>query len=161
MSREVRKVTKDWVHPKRGDGSYQPMFDEYYGDVLNEWLLENKAWSDGTHPDLQENPSEKEEYPFYAEWAGDPPEVIFYKTTKDKEEDLTYLQMYETTSEGTPISPVFERAEDLARWLANTGASAFAGRSATYDQWLAMINRGWAISAVGTTGGLVSGVEAS
>ncbi len=160
MSRAVRKVTKDWVHPKRADGSYEPMYDEDYGDVLNEWLRENKEWSDGIHPDLLENPSYKKEYPFYAQWCDDPPAVRFYKTTKDKEEDLTYLQMYETTSEGTPISPVFEKAEDLARWLANTGASAFAGRSATYDQWLAMINRGWAISAVGTTGGLVSGVEA-
>ena len=74
-------------------------------------------------------------------------------------------QMWETTSEGSPISPVMETPEDLARWLDNNRASAFADQSATYEQWLAMIGGpGWAISAVGTVGpggvSIVSGVAA-
>lgn len=36
-------------------------------------------------------------------------------------------QMWEDTSEGSPMSPVFATREELARWLAN------------YDQWLAII----------------------
>lgn len=31
----------------------------------------------------------------------------------------THLQMYETCSEGTPISPVMATAEELAHWLAD------------------------------------------
>ena len=70
-------------------------------------------------------------------------------------------QMWETTSEGSPISPVFATAEDLAHWLAETGASSFGAMTATYEQWLAMGRSGWAPSAVAAPGvGLVSGVEA-
>jgi hypothetical protein len=67
--------------------------------------------------------------------------------------------MYETTSEGTPISPVFETPEALAHWLADTGASAFGGSTATYEQWLSTARAGWAPSAVATGGSLQSGVE--
>ena len=73
-------------------------------------------------------------------------------------------QMWETTSEGSPISPVFETPEELARWLADTGASALGSQTATYDQWLAMIvGPGWALSGMLTVGDgmrLQSGVEA-
>ena len=69
------------------------------------------------------------------------------------------LRMYSTISEGTPISPAFRTPEELARWLADTGASAFAGMTATYEQWLATCRSGWAPSAVACGGNLVSGVE--
>ena len=69
-------------------------------------------------------------------------------------------QMWETTSEGSPISPVFASPEDLASWLASNGASSFGSLTASYDEWLAMIMQGWAISAVACNGELVYGVEA-
>ena len=43
-------------------------------------------------------------------------------------EERTHYQMYETCTEGTPISPVMETPENLARWLADNGASAFGGQ---------------------------------
>lgn len=71
-------------------------------------------------------------------------------------------QMWETTSEGSPISPVCETPQLLSRWLVDNNASAFGGNGATYDQWLGMIHEGWAISAVGIPGrGIISGVEAA
>ncbi len=71
-------------------------------------------------------------------------------------------QMWETTSEGSPISPVFATPEELAGWLANTKASSMGSNTATYEQWMGMIvGPGWAMSMVGIPGvGLVSGVEA-
>jgi hypothetical protein len=70
-------------------------------------------------------------------------------------------QMWETVSEGSPISPVFATPEELARWLADTGASAFGDMTATYEQWLATCKKGWAPSAVlSADKGLRSGVEA-
>lgn len=70
-------------------------------------------------------------------------------------------QMWETTSEGSPISPVFATPEELARWLANTGASAFGSDTATYDQWLKMIGVGHSFASCVMTGGdLLSGVAA-
>ncbi|MNR40154.1 hypothetical protein D3C85_1584160 [compost metagenome] len=68
--------------------------------------------------------------------------------------------MYETTSEGSPISPAFETPEQLARWLADNGASAFGGSTASYASWLRVANGGYAPSAVLSSAGLQSGVEA-
>ena len=48
-------------------------------------------------------------------------------------------QMWETTSAGSPISPVFETPEDLADWLQATGTSLFGSRSASREEWLGII----------------------
>lgn len=48
-------------------------------------------------------------------------------------------QMWETTSEGSPMSPVFATPEELAAWLARTGASTFGSHTATTAEWLKII----------------------
>lgn len=48
-------------------------------------------------------------------------------------------QMWETTSEGSPMSPVFATADELAQWLADSGASLFGSATAPKAQWLAII----------------------
>lgn len=69
-------------------------------------------------------------------------------------------QLWCTTTEGTPMSPVFPTPEGLAEWLADTGASSFGRQTATYEQWLKFIKGpGWAPSAIGSKLGLKSGVE--
>ena len=67
-------------------------------------------------------------------------------------------QLWSTTSEGHPVSPVFATAEALARWLADTGASSFGNDTATYEQWLAMCRSGWAPSFAESGGTIQSGV---
>jgi hypothetical protein len=47
-------------------------------------------------------------------------------------------QMWETTSEGSPISPVFATAEELAGWCAG-GATVFGHSTATAREWLSII----------------------
>ncbi len=69
-------------------------------------------------------------------------------------------QMWENTSEGSPISPVMATPGELARWLADNGASAFGSMTATYEQWLGMIEAKWAPSAVIEGGVMKSGVQA-
>jgi hypothetical protein len=71
-----------------------------------------------------------------------------------------WWQMWETVSEGSPISPAFEQPEELARWLAqNRGGSIDEGVSA--EKWMDFImGPGWAPSMMGNSSGLVSGVEA-
>ncbi|MBZ9659837.1 hypothetical protein LB523_12345 [Mesorhizobium sp. ESP-6-4] len=67
-------------------------------------------------------------------------------------------QIWETVSEGGPISPPFSTPEDLARHMATTKWGADKGTS--YETWLAFIRGpGWAPSMVGTDQGLVSGAE--
>jgi hypothetical protein len=66
------------------------------------------------------------------------------------------FQMWETVSEGAPISPVFATAELLAAWLGK-----HESRDGNYDQWLAMIHEGWAPSGISTPEtGFLSGVAA-
>jgi hypothetical protein len=47
-------------------------------------------------------------------------------------------QLWETTSEGSPVSPVFATAEALADWC-EPNATLFAGARSTRDEWLVMI----------------------
>lgn len=152
MGREVRMVPAGWEHPRDEHGHYKPLYNEDYITEGWRWVNESKLWAEGKHPDQDYR------YEFYWDWSGGPPDEDTYRP-KWADEACTHLQMYETTSEGTPISPVMETAEELARWLADTGASAFGDSTATYEQWLSTIKRGWAVSAIGVGGKLVSGVE--
>ena len=70
-----------------------------------------------------------------------------------------WYMMYETCTEGTPMSPAFQTPEELARWLVENKASAFGNQEASYEAWLATIKRGWAVSAVIGPRGMQSGVE--
>lgn len=70
-------------------------------------------------------------------------------------------QLWETTTEGSPLSPSLSTPEELARWLADNNVSAFGGITLPYESWLAFIlGVGWAPSMVfSPETGLISGVE--
>lgn len=144
MGRELRKVPANWEHPKMANGKYQPMFNEYYGDALAEWIENHTKWENGTHPDLINNPERKEEYPFYAMWDCPPPDIEYYQTKKYLPEELTHIQLYETTSEGTPISPVFKADEfDKLCEYAALNCFTFAHFKATKEEWHKMLSEGF------------------
>lgn len=68
-------------------------------------------------------------------------------------------QIWETVSEGSPISPVFATPEELASHMAGTRWGADKGTP--YETWLAFINGpGWAPSLVSDDKGLREGVAA-
>lgn len=68
-------------------------------------------------------------------------------------------QLWETVSDGSPITPVFETAEDLARYLATH--DVWGSRATSYEKWLAFINGpGWAPTFVVSSAGFQTGVEA-
>ena len=149
MSRTIRRVPLNWEHPKSVDVSWSrgvpvhvPLFEhEDYADHLAEWEAMD--------------PEEREEEPR--------PELTGYMPdfSHVPEDQMGYC-LYETTSEGTPKTPVFRTLEEVARWAADHGVSAFGNHTATYEQWLATVRAGWAPGAVHTPAtGLVSGVEAS
>ena len=138
MGREVRMVPKDWRHPKSANGAYIPMYESF---PFSEEEIENglkDGWLQNT-----------------------PPHYGLNCMPKFPDSECTHFQMYETCSEGTPISPPMETPEALAQWLVDNKASAFAGHTATYEQWLATINRGWAISVVMSNGEFMTGVASS
>ena len=68
-------------------------------------------------------------------------------------------QLWSTTTEGTPMSPVFATPEELARWLTNNNASTFGHSTGTYEEWLRFIQGpGWAPSMISSATKLKDGV---
>lgn len=167
MGREVRRVPADWQHPRNEKGYYIPLLGGSFSEEARKWDVAAAKWAEGLCDDG--NGGWKAIDPEYAgipfaEWDGARPVEGDYMPDWP-DEQRTHWQMYEDTSEGTPISPVMETPEVLARWLADNNASAFASETATYDQWLSTIKRGFACSAVMTvnkdgTGTMQSGVAA-
>lgn len=69
-------------------------------------------------------------------------------------------QLWETVSEGSPVSPVFASSEDLARWLTTPDGGAAAGppgRPLTIEQARGFVGAGWAPSLIQTAGGVHDG----
>ena len=50
-------------------------------------------------------------------------------------------QLWETTTEGSPISPVFKTLKELCAW-AEDGATVFGENKATKEEWLEMLDDG-------------------
>lgn len=50
------------------------------------------------------------------------------------------FQLWETTSEGSPVSPVFSTLKELCDWSAEN-ATVFADHKATSEEWMAMFDK--------------------
>jgi len=122
MGREIRNVPKNWEHPKdERNGNYIPLLDEYYGDAIEEWIKNHNLWLEGKHPD------QDTDYKFYADYEN-APNIENYRTEKWADEEANCFQIYETVSEGAPVSPVFETLTDLENWLVESGHSRKAAQ---------------------------------
>ncbi len=145
MGREVRMVPLSWEHPKDEDtGRYKPLHGSDYTTCAADFM--KKANEEG----LQEA----------VDYFGGAPDCNDYMPQWSAEEK-THFMMYETTSEGTPISPAFATPEELAQWLFDNGASSFGKQTASYEGWLRVAKGGFALSAVYTQAtGVINGVDA-
>jgi hypothetical protein len=122
MGREIRMVPKDWIHPKRDDGSYHPLFNSSATEDFIEFLNEFEEFKKG---DLNKYADEynwdiNDPYAAFCGWNGGAPDPEYRRPLWDKEL-MTCFQMYETVSEGTPVSPVFESKEELVVYLVENG----------------------------------------
>jgi hypothetical protein len=69
-------------------------------------------------------------------------------------------QIWETVSEGSPVSPVFATPEELAAWMVANDTSTT--KDTSYDSWLKWINGpGWSFSCAVIDGEFKDGVQAS
>jgi len=161
MGREIRRVPKDWQHPmqdcphspwnggcsisKLNSGKcYCPIYDEDFDTALEEWVSGYELWKNGKHED-QENGYDGSYWDHY----GKPPRPDLYRE-KWKEEPLCY-QMYETVSEGTPVSPVFETKAELVEYLVRHGDYWDQGRGdGGWDRKSAegFVDREWVMSGM-------------
>lgn len=117
--REVRPVAIGWEHPRDpgtySDGSprYRPLFSR--ADLLNH------ERDRGEDPDYEIDP---------ANYMPPIPEGTSFG-----------YALYETTTEGTPVSPVCETLEELATWCADN-ATVFASLKWSREEWLASFRAG-------------------
>jgi len=124
MGREIRRVPGDWQHPRYTTedaprpqliGKYKALYDNDLESAAIEWMDNLALWQAGKHPDQCESCK------YYWQWAGGPPDEDSYRERKWTEEEATHYQMYETVSEGTPVTPVFAKLEHLRDHLAAHG----------------------------------------
>ena len=160
MSREVRRVPLDWKHPEG-----HALYDGDYEKENAEWLAGLAKWKKGLRHDWKTKGDiehgEANTVWEWIDWHGNQPRIGDYMPVFPEELCVGW-QMYETCSEGTPISPVMESPDELADWLYNNNASAFGSSTASREQWAATIKAGWVISAVAIAEtGLISGVAAT
>lgn len=164
MGREIRRVSADWKHPEG-----KVLFGSSFEIELADWKEGHGKWQAGYKADYANfpvkawMPREDSDTGIYSEWAGRRPCKGEYMPSWTQDE-ATHFQMYETCTEGSPISPVFATPEEVARWCADNGASASGSQTANYDQWLAVALGEYACTfaiSPKTGGKLTSGVAAA
>jgi hypothetical protein len=143
MGRQIRMVPPDWQHPPndgtRG-GRYKPL---HYGaggrfeSSAEEWLEGLDKWRAGERPDYAGDDAPK----YYWDWDGNPPSEEDYMLVGVPDEQCTHFMLYESTSEGTPVSPAFATLEEVASYAADH-CSTFADFKATKEEWLRMLSPG-------------------
>lgn len=93
-------------------------------------------------------------------WPSEEAKRIYEEWKKTEPPTGDGYQIWETVSEGSPVSPVFATPEELARWMVANDDSVT--KDTTYDQWVAWIRGpGCAPSMVVCDGIVEDGVVAS
>lgn len=157
MGREVRRVPKDWQHPRDELGNYIPMCDGDQETACKEYERNVVLWACGAHP------SQRDEFGasirYYWDYAGRPPPEYGERAChmfESPRDDLTHFMLYESTSEGTPHHdcPAFETMDELIDWAAEN-ATTFGYCSATREEWADMLGHGHVYHEVKTPGAVL------
>lgn len=141
MSREVRKVTVDWKHPKLSDTLYLPLFDgsKFQQDV-ERYEIAERMWSLGMVRDVVNNDWMSRDEAGISEtrfesYYGPHPDVRDYMPLWDAE-TATHFMLYENMTHGTPLSPAFATRDDLAAWCVKNDVMLCSTRGLTFAGWL-------------------------
>ena len=156
MGREIRRVPSNWEHPKYGDATYyptdksnkkdqyHPLYDEDYFVRAEQWIKESAEWQEGIHKSQIQGYGKDTKY--FWDYEGPPPDLEYYRCLEHKtlfDGPADSYQIYETVSEGTPVSPKFTSLEDMISWLINEGytkESATAFTESGYVPSMIVIN---------------------
>lgn len=169
MSREIRRVPPDWEHPvvtaehvrnceanhhESYIGHPMPMFDRTWRDAAEEWVRFARDWIEGNRPGFVDEHPEFYPPPTYPWEYEAPPSRCYYREREWTDEEASAFQVYESVSEGTPVSPVLQTEDEVVAWvMTEWGRSEEAAR--------AFVASGWAPSLVIKPGvGMASNAEA-
>ncbi|MCM3884135.1 hypothetical protein [Frankia sp. R82] len=129
MSYEIRRVALDWLHPR--DGRYPNGKPRYIG--------------------LFDGPSYHEQVEYAREHGEPAPNPADYMPTWDESTPLGWC-LYETVTEGTPVSPVFKTERAFEDWLVSE-------RQMTRPGARELIKRGWVATGFSVGGRYMTGLE--
>jgi len=120
-NKEVRIIPKGWSHPRDERGRHRP-------------LLPADRWPS--------TPEEQRQWMAEYETAEPPNPDQFMPSVRGLPAEATEIVAYETTSEGTPISPAFPNTPqgrlDLVNYCAEHGTT-FAQHTAGPEAWAAIL----------------------
>lgn len=170
MGLEIRNVPPNWKHPTRDcphfhkckndyiclGKCYIPKYNLFYVSEAFNWYNNIKYFNQTD--DL-----------FYHESVGNPPVRDLYLDYDPSLESNTWVQLYETVSEGTPVSPAFATKKELADYLAEHGDFWDQRRSkeqlmkcepwGKYRAYKFVFGTEWAPSFIFDNGKLITGVD--
>lgn len=121
------------------------MFDQDYDTAAQEWLEGLKNWTPTPY------------CKYYWEDVGNPPDPSYYRPKFA--EEPTWFQVYQTVSEGYPVSPPFATQEELIDYLAAHGDFWGQNRGEPPPSREAaeqFVRSGFALSMVATSDGTVA-----
>lgn len=165
MGREIRMVPPNWAHPKDERGHYVPMLDRSFADCFSEWLENFDRVRSGNLDSIERECYAGEGKIPLVEWLldeGRPVDPKYYRPWRDGE--ATWVQVWETVSEGTPVSPPFATKEELVDYLIANGDfwDQRRGNSGyTREQAESFVSAGWAPSMIVAGGRISEGIAAA
>jgi len=146
---------------------YRPLYDQAFAPAMREWIAGWDAWERGERPDYCDE--ESSALPYW-EYEGAPPNPAYYRPDW-KPEEMTWWQVYETVSEGTPVTPAFATQRELVEYLVEhgdlwdqkrrkEGCSVMRCTPWPRDEAEAFVfGSGWAPSMIVADGKIMGGVE--
>ena len=152
MGREVRRVPVNWNHPKDKKGKFIPLKDDYIGalkyyrDDVDSFIKQMTKIIKKGSTKLYDNifNDSEELYDYLTEDSLEPPDI------KEFMPSGSWYQLYENVSEGTPLSPTFEKPEELVDWLTNN--KDYWGTQWTKEGAEHIVNSGFAMSGILSNG---------
>lgn len=176
MGREIRRVAPNWKHPTKDVHSsakgcwvkrFKPLHDESYEEAIEMWMEDFRQWRKGEHPEQCRHRKDTS-IALFLGWYGDAPQHEDYRPNWTPEE-MTWYQVYETVSEGTPVSPPCATKEELVEHLVMYGDNWTDGDTVECNPYAtpwsrkaaeAFVKSGWAPSLVIENGVVKAGHEA-
>lgn len=153
MGREIRRVPVKWEHPKKKDGEYESLSEDYVGSLkyYRESVAEFSKW--------MKEVITTGKVKIYDETFTDPKKVYDYLTEDgqiappnihDYMPNGTWYQLYQNVSEGTPLSPPFKTKKELVKWLSEN--KDFWGHQWSKEAARDIVGTGFAMSGIMANG---------
>lgn len=121
---EIRRFPCWWRHPRDEEGGYVPTIDRTYEEALADYRYSERLWALRRHPIQIMWPERTAGYS-HEQWEGQPPDPRYYRRESWQESEADCVALYETLSEGTPLSPPFQDVEDLRQWMLGAGYASY------------------------------------